>query len=120
MGINRCHQQRYGRKQRCEQMQPMAHAGKRDGNRFKYSNRRRRVVQWPQRACNGAKGAIGAGLSVAENTLSGSTLLGTQVSGEGPGLSKVFDSVWQSSSGEIYYVESKFGTGLAFSHRHGN
>ena len=59
---------------------------------------------------NGAKGAIGEGLSVAENTLSGSTLVGTQVSGEGLGLSTVFDSVWQSSSGEIYYVESKFGT----------
>lgn len=59
---------------------------------------------------NGAKGAIGEGLSIAENTLSGSTLVGTQVPGEGLGLSTAFDSVWQSSSGEIYYVESKFGT----------
>jgi hypothetical protein len=59
----------------------------------------------------GAKGAIGEGLSVVENALSGSTLVGTQVSGEGLGLSTIFDSVWQSSSGEVYYVESKFGTG---------
>lgn len=59
---------------------------------------------------NAAKGAIGEGLSIAENTLQGSELLGTQVSGQGLGLSTVFDSVWTSSSGELYYVESKFGT----------
>jgi hypothetical protein len=59
---------------------------------------------------NDAKDANGEGLSVAENTFSGSTLVGTQVAGEGLSLSTVFDSVWQSSSGEIYYVESKFGT----------
>jgi RHS repeat-associated protein len=59
---------------------------------------------------SGAKGAIGEGLSLVENNLAGSTLMGTQVSAEGLGLSTVFDSVWQSSNGEIYYVESKFGT----------
>jgi hypothetical protein len=59
---------------------------------------------------NGAKGSIGEGLSFVENTLEGSTNVGTQVSGEGLGLSTVFDSVWESSSGEMYYVESKFGT----------
>jgi hypothetical protein len=59
---------------------------------------------------NAAKGAIGEGLSVAENSLAGSTLVGTQVSGEGLGLTTIFDSVWESASGEVYYVESKFGT----------
>src|SRR5262249_43172123 len=40
---------------------------------------------------NGAKGAIGEGLSLVENNLAGSTLAGTQVSGEGLGLSTIFD-----------------------------
>jgi RHS repeat-associated protein len=59
-----------------------------------------------------AKGAIGEGLSYVNNTLAGSTNLGTQVSAADaglPGLTTVFDSVWQSAEGSIYYVESKFG-----------
>jgi hypothetical protein len=61
---------------------------------------------------------IGEGLSVVENTLAGSTRLGTQVSGRSLGLASRFDSVWQSARGEIYYVESKFGTrGLTVAQR---
>ena len=59
---------------------------------------------------NATKGGIGEGLSLAKNFLSGSSLVGTQVSGENLGLSTVFDSVWQSFRGTTYYVESKFGT----------
>ena len=59
---------------------------------------------------NSTKGAIGEGLSLVENNLAGSTSLGTQVPGAELGLSTTFDSVWQSSGGEVYYVESKFGT----------
>lgn len=67
---------------------------------------------------NSAKGAIGEGLSLGENSLAGSTLLGTQVSGSGMGLSTIFDSVWESASGETYYVESKFGaSGLTAAQR---
>jgi RHS repeat-associated protein len=60
---------------------------------------------------NGAKGSIGEGLSYVENTLQGSTNLGTEVRAADLGLNLTtrFDSVWESSSGDIYYVESKFG-----------
>jgi len=61
---------------------------------------------------NGAKGAIGEGLSVAKNTLSGGTLVGRQISAADQGLNgltTVFDSVWEAG-GQTYYVESKFGT----------
>ncbi len=54
------------------------------------------------------KGAIGEGLSYIENTLAGSTNLGTQVGIDG--LTTIADSQWQSILGDIYYVESKFGT----------
>jgi RHS repeat-associated protein len=58
---------------------------------------------------NGAKGAIGESLSIAENTLSGNTLLATNEATI-PGFRTVVDSTWRSSNGAIYYVESKFGT----------
>ena len=61
---------------------------------------------------NRAKGAIGEGLSIVKNALSGSTLVGRQVKAAQlglKGLTTVFDSVWASSSRGIYYVESKFG-----------
>ncbi len=62
---------------------------------------------------NGAKGAIGEGLSIAKNTLQGSTRIGIQMEAADAGLqglTTTFDSVWDSSSGARYYVESKFGT----------
>ncbi len=57
---------------------------------------------------NGTKGAIGEGLSIAENTLTGSTRL--PVLGRIPGTRAIPDSAWRSLIGQIYYVESKFGT----------
>ena len=57
---------------------------------------------------NATKGSIGEGLSYVENTLAGSTNLGTQVGIDG--LTTIADSQWQSLLGKIYYVESKFGT----------
>jgi hypothetical protein len=54
------------------------------------------------------KGVIGEGLSYVENTLAGSTNLGTQVGIDG--LTTIADSQWQSFLGKIYWVESKFGT----------
>jgi RHS repeat-associated protein len=60
----------------------------------------------------GAKGTIGEGLSLVENSLKGSRLIGQQVRAAEAGvegLTTVFDSVWDSGEG-IYYVESKFGT----------
>ena len=62
----------------------------------------------------GAKGAIGEGLSIAKNALNGNSLVGVQVKAAEagfPNLTTTFDSVWESSSGETYYVEAKFGTG---------
>jgi hypothetical protein len=56
---------------------------------------------------NSVKGQIGEAASVAYNWLQGSTLLGTQV--PIPGYSSIADSAWQSLSGDLYYVESKFG-----------
>ena len=58
---------------------------------------------------NGAKGAIGEGLSFAENTLEGSTNLATQTRSI-RGFRTIVDSTWESARGEVYYVESKFGT----------
>jgi hypothetical protein len=58
----------------------------------------------------GTKGAIGEGLSYAENTLQGSTNLAMRTRSI-PGFRTIVDSTWESASGEIYYVESKFGTG---------
>lgn len=64
------------------------------------------------------KGDIGEGLSIAENTLGGNSLVGTEVPGTDLGLSTVFDSVWSSPNGEVYYVESKFGkAGLSSAQR---
>ena len=67
---------------------------------------------------NGAKGAIGEGLSFVSNTLKGSRFVGAQVEAAEAGgaaglhdLTTVFDSVWESGGTE-YYVESKFGTSV--------
>jgi len=60
------------------------------------------------------KQAIGEGLSIAENTLAGSTRIGLQVKAATLGLEDLtttFDSVWESGE-ETYYVESKFGTSI--------
>ena len=57
---------------------------------------------------NSIKGDIGETTSLIYNWLKGSTLLDTQ--GSIPGFSTIPDSTWQSLSGDIYYVESKFGT----------
>ena len=57
---------------------------------------------------NGIKGQIGEGASRAYNSLQGNTLLGSQV--RIPRLSTVADSAWRNLSGNMYYVESKFGT----------
>ena len=44
-----------------------------------------------------------------ENTLEGSTNLATQTRSI-PGFRTIVDSTWESASGDLYYVESKFGT----------
>lgn len=51
---------------------------------------------------NSAKGALGEGLSIAQNTLAGSTLVGRHIKAAQlglKGLTTVFDSVWESSGG---------------------
>ncbi len=58
---------------------------------------------------NGAKGAIGEGLSFLRNTLKGSTYIEGQTASI-PGFRTIVDSTWESASGVRYYVESKFGT----------
>lgn len=61
---------------------------------------------------NGAKGALGEGLSFGKNLLQGSRFIGAQVDAADlglEGLTTIFDSVWEAD-GETYYVESKFGT----------
>jgi RHS repeat-associated protein len=57
---------------------------------------------------NATKGQIGEALSIAGNTLRGSTLVETQATI--PGQTTIVDSVWRSITGATYYVESKFGT----------
>jgi RHS repeat-associated protein len=64
---------------------------------------------------NGAKGAIGEGLSIVKNTLAGSTRLPIR---RIPGFTTIVDSTWQAADGSIYYVESKFGaSGLTAAQR---
>jgi RHS repeat-associated protein len=62
---------------------------------------------------NKPKQFIGEGLSIAKNALKGNRLIGTQIRAADAGfrgvLTTTFDSVWESSSGARYYVESKFG-----------
>ncbi len=58
---------------------------------------------------NGTKGQIGEALSVANNTLRGSTMIGRQTTSI-PGQTTIVDSTWRSITGRTYYVESKFGT----------
>ena len=53
------------------------------------------------------KGNIGEGLSLVENRLKGSRLMGKQQ--PIPKYRTRADSTWQSRSGDTYYVESKFG-----------
>jgi RHS repeat-associated protein len=58
---------------------------------------------------NKTKGGIGESLSVAENTLKGSTQAAARNSASIPGQSTLVDSTWRSWSGTLYYTESKFG-----------
>ena len=57
---------------------------------------------------NSIKGQIGEGASLISNWFQGNTLLGQQISVQG--FTTIADSAWQSVSGALYYVESKFGT----------
>lgn len=60
------------------------------------------------RKWNPVKGAIGEGLSLAENWLKGATLL-ERNEATIAGFSTKVDSTWRSLGGTTYFVESKFG-----------
>ncbi|TNY26229.1 hypothetical protein BV497_09855 [Fulvimonas soli] len=57
---------------------------------------------------NTAKGEIGETLSIVENRLAGSTLVARNEATIS-GLTTQVDSTWMSFSGDMYFVESKFG-----------
>jgi RHS repeat-associated protein len=59
---------------------------------------------------NTTKGQIGEALSVASNTLKGSTQIAARNTATIPSQTTLVDSTWRSITGRIYYVESKFGT----------
>jgi len=59
---------------------------------------------------NATKGEIGEALSIVENNLKGAAEIAPRNTATIAGFTTEVDSTWMSLRGEVYYVESKFGT----------